>query len=158
MSPVTLVLSLSESVRSLHDIGKSGWRLLVGLTIGGMLLIISWNCVARDEGANKYGAGSIADGDTLSMAEKSSLISALVAGPIVIGVAYGISAWLTGGDAASDTSDASMSLAYGPLIWIGPPIAVVAALPLLAVILNFSPNPSEAQSIRGQTPLTASPW
>ena len=71
------------------------------------------------------------------MAKNSSLISALVAGPIVIGIAYGVSALLTGGDAASETADAGMSLAYGLLLWIGAPIAVVAALPLLAGILKF---------------------
>ncbi len=60
-----------------------------------------------------------------------------LAGPIVIGVAYGVSTLLTGGDAASDTADAGMSLAYGLLLWIGAPIALVAALPLLAGILKF---------------------
>ena len=71
------------------------------------------------------------------MAKNSSLISALVAGPIVIGIAYGVSALLTGGDAASETADAGMSLAYGLLLWIGAPIAFVAALPLLAGILKL---------------------
>ena len=71
------------------------------------------------------------------MAKNSSLISALVAGPIVIGIAYGVSALLTGGDAASETADAGMSLAYGLLLWIGTPIAFVAALPLLAGLLKF---------------------
>ena len=64
------------------------------------------------------------------------MISALVAGPIVIGAAYGVSALLTGGEAASDTADAGMSLAYGLLLWIGAPIVFVAALPLLAGILK----------------------
>ena len=45
------------------------------------------------------------------MAKNSSLIPALVAGPIVIGIAYGVSALLTGGDAASETADAGMSMA-----------------------------------------------
>ena len=72
------------------------------------------------------------------MAKKnSSLISALLAGPIVIGVAYSVSTLLTGGDAASDTADAGMSLAYGLLLWIGAPIAFVATLPLLAGVLKF---------------------
>ena len=70
------------------------------------------------------------------MANNNSLISALVAGPIVIGLAYGVSALLTGGDSASDTADAGMSLAFGLLLWIGTPIALVAALPLLAGILK----------------------
>lgn len=71
------------------------------------------------------------------MAKNSSLISALVAGPIVIGIAYGVSALLTGGDAASETADAGMSMAYGLLLWIGAPIAFVAALPLLAGLFKF---------------------
>ena len=71
------------------------------------------------------------------MAKNSSLISALVAGPIVIGIAYGVSALLTGGDAASETADAGMSMAYGLLLWIGAPIAFVAALPLLVGLFKF---------------------
>ena len=66
------------------------------------------------------------------MAKNSSLISAVVAGPIVIGIAYGVSALLTGGDAASDTADTGLSLVYGLLLWIGAPIVLVAALPMLA--------------------------
>ena len=75
------------------------------------------------------------------MAKNSSLISALVAGPIVIGIAYGVSALLTGGDAASETADAGMSMAYGLLLWIGAPIEFVAASPLLAGILKFFTKP-----------------
>ena len=71
------------------------------------------------------------------MAKNSSLISALVAGPIVIGIAYGVSALLTDGDAASEVADAGMSMAYGLLLWIGAPIAFVAALPLLVGLLKF---------------------
>ena len=70
------------------------------------------------------------------MAKNSSLISALVAGPIVIGIAYGVSALLTGGDAASDTADTGLSLVYGLLLWISAPIVLVAALPLLAGIIK----------------------
>ena len=66
------------------------------------------------------------------MAKNSSLISAVVAGPIVIGIAYGVSALLTGGDAASDTADTGLSLVYGLLLWMGAPIVLVTALPLLA--------------------------
>ena len=71
------------------------------------------------------------------MAQNSSLITALVAGPIVIGIAYGVSALLTGGDAASDAGDMGMSLTYGLLLWIGAPIVFVASLPLLAGVLKF---------------------
>ena len=70
------------------------------------------------------------------MAKNSSLIPALLAGPIVIGIAYVVSALLTGGDTAGDTADTGMSLAYGLLLWIGAPIAFVAALPLLAGMIK----------------------
>ena len=70
------------------------------------------------------------------MANNSRLIYAFVAGPVVIGAAYGISALLTADGPASETADASMSLAYGLLIWVGAPVAFVAALPLLAGIVK----------------------
>ena len=76
------------------------------------------------------------------MAKNSSLISALVAGPVIIGVAYSVSALLTGGDTASEsTTDAGMSLAYGLLLWIGAPIAFVAALPLVTGIVRLFTKP-----------------
>ena len=65
-SLITIIPGLSVSVRRLHDIGKSGWWLLVILTVVGAFLIIYWNCVASDEGENAYGAGSISDGATPS--------------------------------------------------------------------------------------------
>ena len=71
------------------------------------------------------------------MEKNSRLIFAFVAGPIVIGVAYGVSSLLTGGDSGSEPADdAGMSLAYGLLLWVGAPVAFVAALPLLAGILK----------------------
>lgn len=66
LSLFTFIPSLSVSVRRLHDIGKSGWWLLISLTIIGLVVIIYWSCVASDNGENQYGKGSIADGDILS--------------------------------------------------------------------------------------------
>ena len=70
------------------------------------------------------------------MANRSSVILAFVAGPIVIGAAYGISSLLTAGDAAGDMASTEMSLAYGLLLWVGAPIAFVALLPLFGGILK----------------------
>ena len=50
-----------------------------------------------------------------------------MAGSIFIGMAYGVSALLTGGDVASDTVDTGRLLAKGLLLWIGAPIVLVAA-------------------------------
>ena len=71
------------------------------------------------------------------MEKNSRLIFAFVAGPIVIGVAYGVSSLLTGGDSGSEPADAGMSLAYGLLLWVGAPVAFVAALPLFAGVLKI---------------------
>ena len=60
-SLVTLTPSLTVSVRRLRDIDKSGWWLLICLTVIGVFLILYWSCVASDEGENTYGALSIAD-------------------------------------------------------------------------------------------------
>ena len=54
-SLITLIPSISVGVRRLHDIDKSGWWLLISLTVIGILLIIYWACVPSDEGDNRYG-------------------------------------------------------------------------------------------------------
>ena len=59
-----------------------------------------------------------------------NMIYAAVAGPVVITAAYGISSWLMT-DSAGEQVPADMSLAYGVLLWVGAPIAFVAALPIL---------------------------
>jgi len=71
------------------------------------------------------------------VAQNRSLIKALVAGPIGIGIAYSVSALLNGGNAACDAADTDMCLTYGLLLWIGAPIVFVASLPLLAGVLKF---------------------
>ena len=75
------------------------------------------------------------------MANRSSVILAFVAGPIVIGAAYSISSLLTAGDAGGDTASTEMSLAYGLLLWGGAPLAFVALLPLLGGILTVFKKP-----------------
>ena len=75
------------------------------------------------------------------MANRSSVILAFVAGPILIGAAYSISSLLTAGDAAGDTASTEMSLAYGLLLWVGAPIAVVALLPFFGRLLKVLKTP-----------------
>ena len=57
---------------------------------------------------------------------------AFVAGPVLMGAAYGISSMLTGGE----TDSTGMSGAYGLLLWVGAPIAFVAVLPILLGVLK----------------------
>tara|TARA_E500000178_G_C16601077_1_gene564680 strand:+ start:224 stop:541 length:318 start_codon:yes stop_codon:yes gene_type:complete len=59
-SLLTFIPSLSVSVRRLHDINRTGWWLLIVLTIIGLVLIIYWACVRSDEGDNQYGASPLA--------------------------------------------------------------------------------------------------
>ena len=55
-SLAVLVPSLAVSVRRLHDIGKSGWWILIGLIplIGAIVLLI-FMVTDSNEGSNEYG-------------------------------------------------------------------------------------------------------
>lgn len=50
-----LLPSLSVSVRRLHDIGKSGWWILIQLTIVGIIPMFIWFCRDSQPGENQYG-------------------------------------------------------------------------------------------------------
>ena len=54
---VTLIPSIAVSIRRLHDTGKSGWYLLMGLIpcVGGIILLV-FMVNAGDSGNNEYGA------------------------------------------------------------------------------------------------------
>lgn len=45
-------------VRRLHDIGKSGWWLLLNVVPFGGLVLLYWACVGSDDGSNDYGPPS----------------------------------------------------------------------------------------------------
>lgn len=48
--------SLGAGARRLHDIGKSGWWLLIGLIpIVGAIILIVWGCQDSDPQENEYG-------------------------------------------------------------------------------------------------------
>ena len=66
---------------------------------------------------------------------------AFVAGPVLIGAAYGISSVLTGGESAGETASTGLSVAYGLLLWVGAPIAFVAVLPILFGIVKALTKP-----------------
>ncbi len=54
-SLATLIPSIALGVRRLHDIGKSGWWLLIVLTIIGVVLILYWACQPGERSENAYG-------------------------------------------------------------------------------------------------------
>jgi uncharacterized membrane protein YhaH (DUF805 family) len=57
LSLAFLIPGLAVGIRRLHDIGKSGWWLLIGLipVIGAIILIIFY-CMPGTAGQNKYGS------------------------------------------------------------------------------------------------------
>lgn len=67
---------------------------------------------------------------------KNGWFYAFVAGPVLIGAAYGISSVLTGGESTVESDSTGMSVAYGLLLWVGAPIALVAVVPILFGILK----------------------
>ena len=58
-SLITVIPSISVSVRRLHDINRTGFWILISLTVIGLLLIIYWACLRSDEGDNQYGASPL---------------------------------------------------------------------------------------------------
>lgn len=55
-SLATLVPMLAVGVRRLHDVGKSGWYLLISLIpIVGAIILIVWYCTDGNANDNKYG-------------------------------------------------------------------------------------------------------
>ena len=59
-----LICGLALTVRRLHDINKSGWWLLIYLTVIGVLVILYWYCVKGDDGENRFGNDPLSEGDS----------------------------------------------------------------------------------------------
>jgi uncharacterized membrane protein YhaH (DUF805 family) len=58
---VIIIPAISVSVRRLHDVNRSGWWLLIELTVIGLLFpILYWSCKKGDEGENRFGPNPIA--------------------------------------------------------------------------------------------------
>jgi uncharacterized membrane protein YhaH (DUF805 family) len=51
---LTLVPSISVSVRRLHDINRTGWWLLISLTIVGIIPLLYWAIKPGDESTNRF--------------------------------------------------------------------------------------------------------
>ncbi|MDG1819802.1 MAG: DUF805 domain-containing protein [Porticoccaceae bacterium] len=49
------IAAFSLAVRRLHDVNKSGWWLLITLTIVGILLLFYWYCKKGDDIENRFG-------------------------------------------------------------------------------------------------------
>src|SRR5262245_30107542 len=51
---------LAVSVRRLHDLDRTGWWVLIALTVIGIILLIVWNCMRGTIGPNRFGADPLA--------------------------------------------------------------------------------------------------
>ena len=58
------IAGIALGVRRLHDLNKSGWWMLLYLTIVGALVIIYWCCVKGEENENRFGRDPLAAPDT----------------------------------------------------------------------------------------------
>lgn len=56
VSLALLLPGIAVSVRRLHDIDRTGWWVLISLTIIGIVLLIVWNCTKGTTGPNRFGA------------------------------------------------------------------------------------------------------
>ncbi len=63
-SLVTLLPGISLSVRRLHDINRSGWWLLLSITLIGLIPLIYWACQRGDRVENDYGSDKEAGRDS----------------------------------------------------------------------------------------------
>ena len=52
---IFLIPEIAVSIRRLHDINKSGWRILLTITIVGIIPLTYFYCIKGDDGVNDYG-------------------------------------------------------------------------------------------------------
>ena len=53
---VLFLPSLAIGIRRLHDVDRTGWWLLIALTIIGLILLLVWACTKGTTGPNRFGA------------------------------------------------------------------------------------------------------
>ena len=52
---IFLIPEVAVSIRRLHDINKSGWWILLTITIVGIIPLTYFYCIKGDDGVNDYG-------------------------------------------------------------------------------------------------------
>jgi uncharacterized membrane protein YhaH (DUF805 family) len=66
LSSLALFLpGLAVSIRRLHDLDRTGWWVLIALTVIGIILLIVWACMRGTVGPNRFGPDPLA-GDVLT--------------------------------------------------------------------------------------------
>jgi uncharacterized membrane protein YhaH (DUF805 family) len=68
LSGVTSLLlflpGLAVSVRRLHDLDRTGWWILLTLTIIGLIVLLIWDCTKGTDGPNRFGPDPLAGAKT----------------------------------------------------------------------------------------------
>lgn len=59
-SLLTFLPALAVAVRRLHDIDRTGWWVLISLTVIGIILLIVWFCMRGTQGPNRFGNDPLA--------------------------------------------------------------------------------------------------
>jgi uncharacterized membrane protein YhaH (DUF805 family) len=62
---LTFLPGLTISVRRLHDIDRTGWWILIALTIIGLFVLFYWACVKGTNGDNRFGPDPLPAGISL---------------------------------------------------------------------------------------------
>jgi uncharacterized membrane protein YhaH (DUF805 family) len=55
-----LLPGIAVSVRRLHDLDRTGWWLLLALTVIGVIVLLIWDCMKGTDGPNRYGPDPLA--------------------------------------------------------------------------------------------------
>lgn len=72
-SLLVFIPTLAVGVRRLHDVGKSGWFLLIVLTCIGAFWILYLFCTDGDQGTNEYGPDPKSNGDEIDEIGKTEV-------------------------------------------------------------------------------------
>jgi uncharacterized membrane protein YhaH (DUF805 family) len=67
-SLAVLLPSIGVAVRRLHDIGRTGWWVLIALTGIGMIVLIVFYCLDSQPGDNEYGPNPKGQGEPVPVA------------------------------------------------------------------------------------------
>jgi uncharacterized membrane protein YhaH (DUF805 family) len=57
---LTILPTLAVTVRRLHDVDRSGWWILLLITVIGVFVVIYWACQPGTPGPNRFGADPLA--------------------------------------------------------------------------------------------------
>jgi uncharacterized membrane protein YhaH (DUF805 family) len=61
-SVILFLPGLAVGIRRLHDIDRSGWWVLITLTIIGIILLLVWACMRGTPGSNRFGTDPLGGG------------------------------------------------------------------------------------------------